>query len=151
MAIRGSSGVVSPRVQWPSSGGWPWSGLGAVKTRLALPEHREEDGGTSARLVRGLSAMVRGPAGRILVHDGSHARHRVPDEADSNSQGPRRSASSGMARGGAAEHRRELGQRGPQQDRDSLRTGCIQLDLIENVLATSLAEFPDRLSTTLAP
>src|SRR2546425_7750997 len=108
MAIRGSSGVVSPRVRWPSSGGWPWSGLGAVQSRLALLEHREDDGGTSARLVRGLSAMVRGPAGRILVHDGSHARHRVPDEADSNSQGTRRSTSFGMARGGAAGHRREM-------------------------------------------
>src|SRR2546425_9538903 len=107
MAIRGSSGVVSPRVQWPSSGGWPWSGLGAVKSRLALLEHREDEGGTSARLVRGLSAMVRGRAGRILVHDGSPARHRAPDEADWDSQGTRRSTSSGMARGGAAEHRRE--------------------------------------------
>src|SRR3989441_6564403 len=83
MAIRGSSGVVSPRVRWPSSGGWPWSGLGAVQSRLALLEHREDDGGTSARLVRGLSAMVRGPAGRKLVRHGSDPRHPAPDEADS--------------------------------------------------------------------
>src|SRR3989449_4233746 len=82
MAIRGSSGVVSPRVQWPSSGGWPWSGLGAVQSRLALLEHREDDGGTSARLVRGLSAMVRGPAGRKLGHHGFPPPHRAPDEAD---------------------------------------------------------------------
>src|SRR2546422_10290683 len=102
MAIRGSSGVVSPRVQWPSSGGWPWSGLGAVQSRLALLEHREDDGGTSARLVRGLSAMVRGPAGRIMVHDGLHAPDRAPDEADSGSQGTPPSPSSGMGRRGAA-------------------------------------------------
>src|SRR2546427_3492653 len=108
MAIRGSSGVVSPRVQWPSSGGWPWSGLGAVQSRLALLEHREDDGGTSARLVRGLSAMVRGPAGRILVHDGSHARHRVPDEAAPNSPGTRPPPSSRMAPRGAAGHRPEV-------------------------------------------
>src|SRR5881397_100536 len=128
MAIGGTSRVVSLRVRWPSTGGWPWAGLGAVQSRHAILEHREDDGGTSAHLVRGLSAMVRGPAGRLLVHDGSHTRYRVPNEADSNSQGTRQSASSGMARGGAAEHRRELFQRGPQQDRDSLRTGGIQRD-----------------------
>src|SRR2546425_12468182 len=103
MAIRGSSGVVSPRVQWPSSGGWPWSGLGAVQSRLALLEHREDDGGTSARLVRGLSAMVRGPAGRIYVHAGLHARHCAPDEGDSGSLGTRPYPSYGMGLGGARE------------------------------------------------
>src|SRR5256712_11934234 len=86
MAIRGSSGVVSPRVQWPSSGGWPWSGLGAVQSRLALLEHREDDGGTSARLVRGLSAMVRGPAGRKLAHHWLPARPPVPRAADTEFQ-----------------------------------------------------------------
>src|SRR2546426_2324850 len=102
MAIRGSSGVVSPRVQWPSSGGWPWSGLGAVQSRLALLEHREDDGGTSARLVRGLSAMVRGPAGRKLVHDGLHAPDRVSDEADAQFQRTPRPPAPRIARGGAA-------------------------------------------------
>src|SRR3989475_11158231 len=113
MAIRGSSGVVSPRVRWPSSGGWPWSGLGAVQSRLALLEHREDDGGTSARLVRGLSAMVRGPAGRIQVHDGSPARHRAPDEGDSDSQRNPPSTSTGIARGGGAVKRPEVVSTGP--------------------------------------
>src|SRR2546422_6943757 len=123
MAIRGSSGVVSPRVQWPSSGGWPWSGLGAVQSRLALLEHREDDGGTSARLVRGLSAMVRGPAGRKMVHGGSHARDRVPGAAHSKFLGTPRSASSGKAPRGAAGPLPDMGLTRPPQDPGSPLSG----------------------------
>src|SRR2546426_5728191 len=113
MAIRGSSGVVSPRVQWPSSGGWPWSGLGAVQSRLALLEHREDDGGTSARLVRGLSAMVRGPAGRILGHHGSAAPPRVPDGAGSDSQRNPPTPAPRIGRRGGGEKLPEVVQPGP--------------------------------------
>src|SRR3989442_14576095 len=104
MAIRGSSGVVSPRVQWPSSGGWPWSGLGAVQSRLALLEHREDDGGTSARLVRGLSAMVRGPAGRRRLPNGSPAQGRAAGAADAGSLGTPRNTATGRALRGGSEN-----------------------------------------------
>src|SRR2546427_11450607 len=113
MAIRGSSGVVSPRVRWPSSGGWPWSGLGAVQSRLALLEHREDDGGTSARLVRGLSAMVRGPAGKKIVHHGLPPPPRAPGEDDSGFQRNPPTTPSRMAPGGGPEHRPAVFLSGP--------------------------------------
>src|SRR2546425_13266964 len=117
MAIRGSSGVVSPRVRWPSSGGWPWSGLGAVQSRLALLEHREDDGGTSARLVRGLSAMVRGPAGRKMAPDWSPPPPRAPDEAQSEFQRNPRSPAPRNGPAGAARNPPEVVSSGPPPHR----------------------------------